>query len=267
MDSDEIMRRVRAMEVPALHMVATDKAGVFSKIGGLPNLPAGLEWPKWKGVPLAFLAQIDLRESPESRPIENLPPSGQLYFFYDLEQTTWGFDPADRGSWRVLYSNDPPSRKPSTVPAGLSADGVYYERRVSFRGIRSMPDVLRFEPDYRRIPDDVFDTVGELKTAPFEGRPQHQIAGYPTPVQDDAMELECQLVSNGLYCGDPSGYQDPRVAALKPGAHEWKLLLQLDTDDDAGMMWGDGGMLYFWIRGSDLAERDFSNVWMILQCG
>jgi uncharacterized protein YwqG len=266
MDSDETIRRVRAMEVPALHVVANDKPGVFSRIGGLPNLPAGLDWPKWKGVPLAFLAQIDLRELPESRPIEDLPPDGQLYFFYELEQTTWGFDPADKGSWRVLYSDDAPSQAPSTIPAGLSADGVYYERRVSFRGIPSTPNLLRLEPDYRRIPSALFERVCGLNEAPFEGRPKHQIGGYPTPFQDDSMELECQLVSNGLYCGDPSVYQDPRVAALKSGAQEWKLLLQLDTDDDTGMMWGDCGTLYFWIRASDLATREFSDVWMILQC-
>ena len=32
------------------------------------------------------------------------------------------------------------------------------------------------------------------------------------------------------------------------------------------MMWGDVGKLYFWIRKQDLARRDFSNVWMIMQC-
>jgi len=80
------------------------------------------------------------------------------------------------------------------------------------------------------------------------------------------MELESQLVSNGLYCGDETGYNDPRAAALAEGAADWVLLLQVDTDDDAGMMWGDCGLIYFWIRREDLARRDFSNVWMILQC-
>jgi len=32
------------------------------------------------------------------------------------------------------------------------------------------------------------------------------------------------------------------------------------------MMWGDMGMLYFWIRAEDLAARRFERVWMILQC-
>jgi uncharacterized protein YwqG len=44
------------------------------------------------------------------------------------------------------------------------------------------------------------------------------------------------------------------------------LLLQLDTDDDAGMMWCDVGSLYFWIREQDARAGDFSKIWMILQC-
>ena len=31
------------------------------------------------------------------------------------------------------------------------------------------------------------------------------------------------------------------------------------------MSWGDDGFLYYWIRESDLAARDFSHVWCILQ--
>jgi uncharacterized protein YwqG len=80
------------------------------------------------------------------------------------------------------------------------------------------------------------------------------------------MELECQLVTNGIYCGDPSGYEGPRAAVLEAGSADWRLLMQLDSDDEAGMMWGDAGRLYFWIREADLRERRFDKVWLILQC-
>jgi uncharacterized protein YwqG len=50
------------------------------------------------------------------------------------------------------------------------------------------------------------------------------------------------------------------------GAREWTLLAQIDTDDDAGFMWGDCGMLYFLIRPDDLAAKDFSQVAFTRQC-
>jgi hypothetical protein len=46
-----------------------------------------------------------------------------------------------------------------------------------------------------------------------------------------------------------------------------RLLLQLDTDDDLGWMWGEVGRLYYLIRQEDLAARDFSHAWMTFQCG
>jgi len=93
----------------------------------------------------------------------------------------------------------------------------------------------------------------------------HRILGHPDPIQGD-MQLECQLVSHGLYAGDSSAYQHPRRKELELGALEWKLLLQLDSDDNARMMWGDLGRLHFWIRENALTARNFDEVWMILQC-
>ena len=81
--------------------------------------------------------------------------------------------------------------------------------------------------------------------------PAHQMAGYPSPIQDDRMELCCQQIVH------PEG--------TIPDAANWRLLLQLDTDDEAGMMWVDEGRLYFWIHEKDALAGDFSKAWMILQ--
>ena len=80
------------------------------------------------------------------------------------------------------------------------------------------------------------------------------------------MQLEAQLVTNGLYCGSPTGREDPRRKTLEPGADDWVLLLQFDSEDTIDVMWGDCGMLYYWIRNDDLANGRFDNVWMTLQC-
>ena len=44
-------------------------------------------------------------------------------------------------------------------------------------------------------------------------------------------------------------------------------LAQIDSDDDAGWMWGDAGTLYFGTRNADLANSDLDRAWMVLQCG
>ena len=44
-------------------------------------------------------------------------------------------------------------------------------------------------------------------------------------------------------------------AQLKPNAKDWRLLLQIDSNEENNYMWGDSGRLYFWIRKVDLAEN------------
>ena len=95
----------------------------------------------------------------------------------------------------------------------------------------------------------------------------HRLFGYAEPIQSPAMGLECELVSNGLYCGDSRGYNDPRAKQLAQNAGDWELLLQLDSDsENTDMMWGDMGRLFFWIKKADLQKRNFENCWMISQC-
>jgi uncharacterized protein YwqG len=72
---------------------------------------------------------------------------------------------------------------------------------------------------------------------------EHRLFGWPRVIRN-RMELECQLVSNALYPRDSRAYEHPRRKELEPGAADWMLLLQVDSDDTRKMVWGDGGMLY-----------------------
>jgi uncharacterized protein YwqG len=74
------------------------------------------------------------------------------------------------------------------------------------------------------------------------------------------MRLQCQLVSHGV-----TDENDPRVAELSPRAKNWRLLFQVDSDEHAGMRWGDNGMLYYWIERADLAAHRFDATWLVLQ--
>jgi uncharacterized protein YwqG len=74
-----------------------------SKLGGSPDLPIGIPWPTWHGRPLDFLLQLDLTEIPRNLAEDLLPERGWIYFFYDIERNTWGYDVSHRGSWRVVF--------------------------------------------------------------------------------------------------------------------------------------------------------------------
>jgi uncharacterized protein YwqG len=231
----------------------------FSKLGGTPSTPPDFEWPVWNSSPLQFLGQIDLSAVQRQSSMDWLPNTGALLFFYDAEQSTWGFDPKDRGSWRVFHYPHLAELSPHSGPLGQ----LLPERFLSFASAKSYPEPERLGFNITEIPDEFWEYFDSVRP---ERYPLHQVGGFPFAIQGDGMELECQLASNGLYVGQPDGYNSEQAKQLEGGAADWKLVLQLDTDDDANMMWGDVGRLYFWVRHDEGAKGDFSNVWMILQC-
>lgn len=239
-----------------------------SKIGGRPDVTDEFRWPLREDKPLAFIAQINLAEFKH----DLLPPAGMLYFFYDLE--VWGFDPDDSASVRVIYEEPGGAHNPIRLPTfetkvlfGLKTKLVkpttFGECRISFYPGYSLPsaDDKRLEEFLKD--DQLSDRYCDAKEA---STPIVQLFGHPNPIQQDIMQLECQLVTNGLYCGDTSGYENPRALELAKGKDDWVLLFQLGEHPPSEMTWGDAGMLYFWIRKQDLAERRFERTWMILQC-
>lgn len=239
-----------------------------SRLGGSPDVPDGFEWPTWREKPLAFLAQLNMAELSRFSTAEPLPDTGWLLFFYDAEQSTWGFDPQDLGSWSVVYvTGDSENLQQTSVPIESFLDGKYAACHVAFFEALTAPSAESPEIQDLALSPDEFEAYFDI-TSP-DGSTQgkcHQLLGLAQAIQGE-MRLECQLASNGVYCGNPQGYEGPRAVELAKGVDDWILLLQVDTDDKARMMWGDVGRLYFWIKRGDLARSDFSKVWMVLQCG
>jgi uncharacterized protein YwqG len=235
-----------------------------SKLGGLPTIGSLHEWPQRNGSLLAFVAELDLGELSAAFRPDWLPDRGMLHFFYDTVEYPWGFDPKDRSGWAVLYSPDGAPVHTAVAPANLPDPAFYPEVTLRPTAAKSFPDPLMLRPVLGVPPDEIDDLVEQhWDAAPL---PRHQVGGHPYPVQHPNMALDCQLASSGIYLGDPEGYRSAKAEGLKSGAADWRLLLQLDSDDAADMMWGDMGILYFWIREEDAKAGEFSRTWVILQC-
>jgi hypothetical protein len=238
-----------------------------TKLGGHPDLPAGWSWPRRWQTPLSFIAQLDLAAITPHTPLQQvLPQAGLLVFFYDADQQPWGFDPRDRDGFKVGFIAAGVPLHRAGFPADLPADG-----RFSEAGLVAEPQ-LTYAPwesvavQQLGLSDGERLAYGQALADDQPDQVIHRLLGHPDPVQGD-MQLECQLASSGIYCGDARGQHDPRAAALGAGAVQWRLLLQVDSDQDAGMLWGDVGRIYYWIRAQDLAARRLGQAWLILQCG
>lgn len=246
-----------------------------SKLGGLPYLPQDFVWPRFadEGMerPLSFLCQIRLADVKPYDQDGLLPETGMLYFFYDCEAFRWGFDPEDKGCARVLYFEDTDGFAPMAWPEGIDEDYVVPEMLVRFAQRKSYPmyEELEFHSSADCEWED-YDEVLEKLGVDLDAE-NHKLLGYAHIIQNEMLS-ECERVSRGLYCGDPVSYKnthEDEEIAIRQGAKDWTLLLQLSTLEkgDWELMWGDCGMLYFYIRKQDLAQKRFENAWFSLQCG
>jgi uncharacterized protein YwqG len=257
-----------------------------SKLGGRPDLPPGMAWPTrqpyslvyprgdrsvmQKERPLAFLAQINLSDIAAAGGTNlELPQHGLLSLFYDAESQPWGFDPGDSVGFQLMWFAEPDLR-PSKPPESLAARFKSVALSPQARDCVPPPDTFAVsqilnqsinQKSTRTQLDDIFsrDKRDDFLTS------GHALGGWPCPIQGE-METECQLVTNGIFCGLPEGYTTSKAKRLRPGASDWRLILQLDSDERAGWIWGDDGKIYVWMREQDVRARRFDRCWTILQC-
>lgn len=268
-----------------LYQKATDENNIAigqTKIGGRPDLPREITWLTETNIvettekkflifnskkeetitkPLSFIAQINLAEIVSFDKETLLPKSGILYFFYSAEQEVWGFDYKDKNKFKVIYWNGDFSQlKRNEFPNDLPEYSCFKSCSVDIKSELSLPS--NGHEVYEDFADGEDDKFWEEV---YNDGNLNKLLGYSDNIQNE-MELECELVTNGLYCGDPTGYNDPRAKELEPNAINWRLLLQIDSNDENEMMWGDCGRLYFWIKKEDLINKDFDKSWFSLQC-
>ncbi len=267
-DWDEVTKslepKVSGLRKPAVRLIKSE-AESRSKFGGRPLVDSSnFNWPESNGKPMAFLAQIDLSEISMEVQYEWLSDKGLLLFFYDVIEMPWGFDPKDRGKWKVLYQEDPNSLAKS--PGSLEDLAKINESYISAKRVEILPNYDDPNVERLELSDEEGDVYCDMNDAESDGEPLHQVGGFPSPVQGNHMELESQLASNGIYVGDAKGYQSDEAKKIESGAGDWSLLFQFDSDDDLNVMWGDCGMLYFWVQKEKAQNNQFEDCWLILQC-
>lgn len=241
-----------------------------SKIGGLPDLPSKTKWPKEEsGELLSFMAQLNLSELSKYDTDKELPNSGMLYFFYSTANQPWGYDPLSKSCWKVIYyKGEYNELKRKELSEKDSPNTILSPSKMEFRSEVTLPsfdsiymDKLNLDKrTQKKLSDFIYKIIPEEERYSIT----HRLLGYPDLAEGD-MKLGCQLASNGINVEKITTMNTPEIRNLQGGVKDWRLLLQIDSDDtDARMTWADFGRIYFWIRDEDLANKNFDNVWVIL---
>ena len=234
-----------------------------SKIGGTPDVPLNFTWPEWKGLPQSFIAQIRLEDAHSYDVDGVLPEQGMLWFFYDAQQETYGADTADKGGWSVLFAEQPAQLQRSTIPTTLPTSSQFHACSLAFASevtLSLQPHLELTNFDWTDEEQQKYETfIATFPTPEDRAAIHNRLLGNPETLQDD-MRSQCQLASNGI-----TDSSDPKAAESAKEALEWQLLLQVDSDEHAGMRWASTGLIYYWIKKADLQARHFDASWLVLQ--
>jgi uncharacterized protein YwqG len=197
------------------------------------------------------LAQINLGQLP---PLEGFPERGLIQFFIGGNDTH-GMDyrnPADGIGHLVVAVPDPPA------DGSGASGGPDVERAVAYMAVPfTNPDGVRLagRPVNSPMPPDDFRF--EAAFAEFLAAPANLTLAERLR-RAGSLDLRQVFASGGHRLGGYPrfAHDDPRLRADLAGFAT--LLLQVDSDESAGIDWGDGGACGFFIEPERLAALDLS---------
>jgi uncharacterized protein YwqG len=223
-----------------------------SRFGGLPDLPAGVDYPTFtnhegeqKGH--QFIAQLNCAELAPHQAY--LPRTGMLYFFITGQEDIRA---------RVLHVPD----AATLVSAGtLSVDEDFIDDQDGL-----------YTP-YR------VDAAAWISVPPFYSSASYALGGGALEGLEEETDLTEALLDD-LRAAAPvepvhavnsyvfKQHDTPQIEAadrMKGRPEDFMVLLRVSSDSNPGFSFWDAGEIYFVIHKSDLARGDFSNVYSGLE--
>lgn len=247
-----------------------------SRFGGLPDVPAGFEWPtytsqnsydKGQTYALDFMLQVNCADLAKYDTDHLLPDHGLLLFFYSLDSRATCIEPTQKDAARVYWFEDISTLAPideAAVPEDyykLPMTKIAMSHEMSYPSIQ---EFLMIEPTTYEEYDTAQAELGTSNEGIFNAL---RMLGWPDTVQC-SMPSDCELLEQGYDLSDYDKIpQQVKEQACKTALDRWVLLLQLNTVEEGEVAtFGDDGTLFFFIPKEDLLARRFDRVWMQLQC-
>lgn len=241
-----------------------------SKLGGFPDLPATLGWPKNEKGNLTFIAQLNTQDFTDLDADNLLPKDRMVFFFYDTNYYGYplGYKPEDAGGFAVLSCPLSESLYASVTP--LEGEGQsYHEMRLYPSANMGLPAVTAAIQQALVLPEEAAQYMECTNMYYYllqrDELTLHRTLGYPDALQT-APEPICQMVDDGIDATSSLPYSDGTFEKAVEKANDWVLLLQVDSDLRTQMDFRQGGRLYYFIRKQDLVRGDFGKVRGIMQC-
>lgn len=228
-----------------------------SRIGGVPDLPASLPWPKDSSLDRyrPFILQINFAELP-TFPGNPLPERGMLYLFAgEIE---------DDSDQLVIYTGGE-QLQPRILLDDAEFVTDWYDDLVPHRLTFALaPDIPRWATsDYEDLGaildgEDVLDDLGRALSDNSVGKLLGYVSGIGHDPREDAYVVR-EVNPEWLYNYEQRGTLD------MSHANNWHNLLEIHSNWDVDVMFGDAGYLQVLIHAEDLIRQNYSRVYVNLE--
>jgi uncharacterized protein YwqG len=255
LELEEYRSQIESTIKPYIKIVAKPENNMTpwqSKFGGTPYLPKNAEHPRGlNNQPLFLLAQINFTEAPR---LEPFPQHGILQF-YIADDDLYGLqfeDMTNQENFRIVYFSEVLEEAgklvtdfsflPSStfIPISKQCSLTFELNQQPISAYDYQFEDIIFNGSFPEPRENLYSTLGSYeKIFRADG---HKLGGYPYFTQSD-----------------------PRMNE-KYKNKDLRLLLQIDSDGNSDIMWGDSGVGNFFIRESDLKKCDFSEVMYNWDC-
>jgi uncharacterized protein YwqG len=244
-----------------------------TRFGGRPDLPDSIDWPQGPNGPLAFMGQVSLAEAVPFDVDAALPPTGMLYFFYNVYQYYGGYQPEDRKRFRVLYTSSTKGLRRREVPRKINeANRIALCRHVTPYLRWEIPTAdhlaketldLRDTPQFKSSEVDAFSTKYWKLYMNLASQHipvgENQLLGWANGIyeQGEDCRLICELAKRNFP--KEKSAEAKRALAFRKN---WRCLLEVGEDVKlTEFKWG--GTVAYMIQSEDLEKRNFDQCWCV----
>lgn len=239
-----------------------------ARVAGEPDLPENASWPlDAQGEPLTFVLQLKLDELAGLDPENRLPKEGNLFFFA-------GYYDSDV-EHQVLYASPEEMRTAArrSAPAPTvheKDDGPFRSYGLTARASLDLPGYGYLDEEAIENEERGWDEYEDLSFALSEetASPIVKMFGYAEGQHGDdeymaALKLfgcESTYYPNEAIDRLTKAFGGDRERAEREVA-DMVMLAEIDSDQSVGFLWGDAGVLHYFIRKEDLLQGNFERTY------
>lgn len=219
------------------------------KIGGIPYLPIGEEYPVDKNNnPMILLIQINL----ENIKLDNYPQEGILEIFIDKE-CTWPCD------YKIkYYKNITEYRNDLTE---IDSGNYIYDKPLKIKLIKDIEHMPLTDYRFFDIMSEIINEIAGVKTKNYS-----EVENF---FNQNGYDMYDELYKVNIFPGNLSGYADFTQNDPRPitnAEEKIECLVKIDSNLGHGIMIGDSGIIFSFISKEDIKSGNFANAIVDWDC-